>query len=130
MDAVYQIVPDRFRGALRLTMGGFFAPADVEAFVRVLAAKLRELGTAPNDHLMLVDVRTMKIQTQEIVAAFTGVVGSPLLRSKRLAFVTGSSLSRLQTRRLTNREGVCFFDQIEAAETWLFDTAADGVQAA
>lgn len=123
MDAVYQITADRFRGTMRVTMGGFFSKPDVEAFVRELRMKLALLGTEPNAHMMLCDVRRMKIQTQEIVAAFTGVVGHPSLRSRRLAFVTGSSLARLQTRRLTDRPGVAFFDTIEAAEAWLFEEA-------
>ncbi|RYD55045.1 MAG: hypothetical protein EOP60_06665 [Sphingomonadales bacterium] len=109
-----------------MTMGGFFAQADVQGFVRELRTRLADLSTAPNAHLMLCDVRQMRIQTQEIVSAFAGVVGNAEFRSRRLAFVTGSSLSRLQARRLTSREGVQFFDNVEEAEGWLFENPDSG----
>lgn len=61
----------------------------------------------------------LKIQAQDIVDAFSRVVGHPRFRSQRLAFVTGSSLSRLQTRRLADREGGEFFGAVADAEAWL-----------
>lgn len=104
---------------VRMEMGGFFSEDDIRAFRQVLDLKLRALRCPPNAHLSLVDVRAMKIQRQEIVAAFAGLVGHPEVRSKRLAFVTGSSLARMQTRRLTDRPGVAFFTDIAQAEAWL-----------
>lgn len=119
MNAEFEVVADHSRGTLRVTMGGFFTPADVAAFLREVNLKLDSLQTRPNEHLMLCDARGMSIQTQDIVGAFGQIVGSPRLRSKRLAFVNGSSLSRLQTRRLTDRDGVSFFTDITEAERWL-----------
>jgi hypothetical protein len=121
MDAEFAIVADRSLGTLRVTMSGFFDHGSVEAFVRDVHLKLDQLGARPNEHLMLCDVRRMKIQTQDVVRLFSAIVGSPRLRSKRLAFVTGSSLSRLQAKRLTDRAGVLFFSDVAAAEEWLFD---------
>lgn len=123
MKAEYAIVIDRPHGALHVSMGGFFTQADVEAFLLEVYAKLDALGLPQNAHLMLCDVREMKIQTQKIVGAFSQVVGNPRSRSKRLAFVTGSSLSRLQARRLTQREGVAYFSDMAEARGWLFDPA-------
>jgi hypothetical protein len=104
---------------VRIEMGGFFGQDDIQALRRTLEEKLLALTCAPNAHLTLADVRAMKIQTQDVVASFSTVVGDPKFRSKRLAFVTGSSLARLQTRRLTDRPGVAFFTEVEAAEAWL-----------
>lgn len=129
MQAHYSIEPDRRHGMIRVTMAGFYNQDDIAAFVAALREGLIKLGTAPNGHIMLCDVRGMKIQTQEIVAAFGNVVGSPLLRSKRLAFVTGSSLSRLQTRRLTTRRGVEFFGDLASAEKWLLEPSAQSIAA-
>ena len=120
MNAKFEVVADHSMGALRVTMGGFFTPDDVMSFLREVNLKLDALHTRPNEHLMLCDARGMRIQAQDIVGAFAEIVGSPRLRSKRLAFVNGSSLSRLQTRRLTDRDGVSFFADLAEAEQWLF----------
>lgn len=126
MNAEFSVLVDRRRGALRVSMGGFFGPADVARFAEEVQCKLALLGLAPNAHLMLCDVRQMKIQAQDIVAAFSQIVGNPRYRSKRLAFVTGSSLSRLQAQRLPAREGVAYFGDLAAAEAWLFDGLQSG----
>ena len=130
MCAEFNIIADINRGALRVTMGGFFSHADVTAFLAEVHAKLGQLRMAPNTHLMLCDVRTMKIQSQDIVAAFGQIVGDPRSRSKRLAFVTGSSLSRLQAKRLSNRDGIAYFADLSEAEDWLFDEAFHTLAAA
>lgn len=130
MDAEFTTIVDRPNGTLRVTLGGFFSHADVAAFVFDLHLKLDLLRCGPNEHLMLCDVRAMKIQTQDIVSVFSTVVGAPRLRSKRLAFVTGSSLSRLQAKRLTHRPGVSFFSDVADAENWLFDGCRDSPDAA
>ncbi len=121
MDAEFSIAVDPTRDLLRITMGGFFSEADIGAFRFALETKMEALTCDANDHLTLCDVSAMSIQAQEIVAAFSKVVGHPTFRSKRLAFVTGSSLARMQTRRLTSRAGVEFFNDRSAAEAWLLD---------
>ena len=126
MNAEFSVLVDRRRGALRVSMGGFFVPADVARFAEEVQRKLDQLGLPPNAHLMLCDVRRMKIQAQDIVAAFGQIVGNPRYRSKRLAFVTGSSLARLQAQRLPAREGVAYFSDPAAAEAWLFDGVQTG----
>lgn len=119
MDAHFTITVDAPQDMVRIAMGGFFSDADIGAFRFALEAKMAALHCGPNQHLTLVDVRDMKIQTQEIVSAFSKVVGHPKFHSRRLAFVTVSSLARLQTRRLTDRAGVEFFTDIPVAEAWL-----------
>jgi hypothetical protein len=120
MSAEFAIVADHANQALRVTMSGFFLQPDVDSFLREVHIKLDQLRCRPNEHLMLCDARGMKIQAKEIVQSFSAIVGHPRLRSKKLAFVNGTSLSRLQTKRLTDREGVCFFGCMTAAESWLF----------
>jgi hypothetical protein len=120
MEAKFAICADDRRDALLITMSGFFRPSDVEAFTQDLRAARSRLSCLANQHLTLCDVRQMKIQSQEIVAAFAQVVGASGLRSRKLAFVTGSSLARLQAKRLTDREGVRFFSDPNEAEHWLF----------
>lgn len=102
-----------------IRMGGFFAENDISDFRQALGEKIKELHCLPNDHITHCNVVDMKIQTQDIVSAFSKVVGDWRFRSKRLAFVTGSTLARMQTQRLTDREGVVFFTDDDAARTWL-----------
>jgi len=121
MTAEYTIAADKRKTTVRVTMGGFFRMGDVDAFARDLSLALADMNTKPNEHLMLCDLSQMKIQAQETVAAFGGLAGSAGLRSRRLAVVTGRSLVRTQAMRLTDRRRVSFFDNIEAAERWLFE---------
>ena len=121
MTAEYTIVADKRIATVRVTMSGFFGTADVDAFAHDLSVTLADMNTKPNEHLMLCDLRQMKIQTQEIVAAFGLLTGTVALRSQRLAVVTGKSLVRQQAMRLTDRRRVCYFDNVGCAERWLFD---------
>ena len=61
----------------------------------------------------------LEAQAQDVVAAFGSVMAAPDIRSRKLAFLCGSTLARLQAQRLTDREGVAFFDDAAAAEAWL-----------
>lgn len=120
MDAHFSIVIEPERCLLHIIMGGFFGDEDVSEFRNDLTENLYRLGCRANDHVTLCDVSAMKIQTQDMVGVFSNVVGDPVFRSRKLAFVTGSTLARMQTRRLTNREGVAYFTDADEARTWLF----------
>ena len=106
---------------VNIAMSGFFVDIDVKAFAFALESKMAQLRCGPNHHLTLCDVRGMDIQTQNIVASFAQIVGHPKFRSKRLAFVTRSSLARMQTRRLTDREGVTFYTDMAEARKQLLN---------
>lgn len=125
MPGSFSISVDRSNSALLIAMSGFFDQDEVAAFVTVLNLKLDQLRCGANEHLTLCDVSAMSIQTQDIVAAFSRVVGNGPLRSKKLAFVTGSSLARMQTQRLTGREGVRFFTDVDTAKEWLFSSTEE-----
>jgi len=119
MTAKYSIAANKPLAILHVTMWGFFVMADVDCFTRDLKLALADLNAMPNQHRMLCDLRQMKIQAQDIVAAFGAIVGSADVRSRRLAVVTGKSLVRNQAIRLIDREGVSYFDTIESARRWL-----------
>jgi hypothetical protein len=121
MTAEYTIAADKRKATIRVTMGGFFGTGDVHAFARDLSVTLADMNTKPNEHLMLCDLRQMKIQAQETVAAFRCLVGSAAFQSRRLAVVTGKSLVRTQAMRLTDHRRVSFFDDIDRAECWLLE---------
>jgi hypothetical protein len=106
---------------LRLTMGGFFGIDDVAKLSEARLAGLRQLRCAANQHRTLVDVSECKLQSQDVVVAFQKVIGDPRYTSRRLAFVIGSSLARMQVRRILTRAGAALFDNVAEAEAWLLD---------
>jgi hypothetical protein len=104
---------------VRLTMSGFFEPPEIQRLAGGMVEAVARLGCAPHQHVTLCDIRAMAIQSQDAVGHFSRLVGAEPIRSRKLAFVTAKSLSRLQARRLTDRPDVEFFETIEAAEAWL-----------
>lgn len=106
-------------------MSGLFTPENVADFLEARRLAHAELGCAPNRHLTLNDVRAMKIQPQQTVAAFQDLLGASEHRSRRLAFVVSPTLARSQLMRaLAGRDSRCFADPAEA-EAWLL--AEDGI---
>lgn len=123
MSAQYDAVADPGKGLIRASVSGFFTIEDVVAFERMLRASIDTLCCDVDRHLTLCDATGMRIQSQEVVAAFAALARNPSIRSRRLAFVLGQSLARTQTRRLVDprREGVAYFETAVAAEAWLFE---------
>jgi len=101
-------------------MSGFFTPADIQAFCEARAVEHARLTCGPNQHVTLNDLREMKVQAQDVVAAFQDLLADPVYRSRKLAFVVDRTLARSQLMRALNgRTAKCFENRI-AAEQWLF----------
>jgi hypothetical protein len=129
MDAQFSFRVDRARGLIRITMSGLFTIDAIDDFLRARAKAPAELGLLPNQHLTINDLRGMKIQTQEVVAAFRDMLAAPEYRSRRLAFVAGPTLARSQLMRaLSGRDARCFEDPA-VAEAWLLAEDSDGFAA-
>lgn len=118
MNAKYQITPDRSLNLMRAQMEGFFNGDDVQRFAADYRDALSKI-ISPG-HLTMLDITGMKIQAQDVVGSFTALLASPDVRSRKLAFVCSSTLARLQAQRLTERDGVEFFENAKEAEAWLF----------
>ena len=121
MDPTFEISIEPRCGLMRVKLGGFFAVADVEALEFEKRAALVRLGMPANQHLTLVDVSECKLQPQDVFGAFQSAIADPRYMSRRIAFVTGSSLARMQVRRMLKRDDAAFFETVEQAETWLFE---------
>lgn len=122
MEARFSITNDISRGLMRITMSGFFEPADIARFVTERDAAFRRLKTRPNEHLSLVDIRAMDIQAAESVMGFQQVLADPRYRSRRIAFVVGRSLAAMQIRRAAKGRDTQYFDEPDEAEAWLLAT--------
>jgi hypothetical protein len=127
LDRSIQVDPAR--GLIVLTLGGFATIDETQAFAREMAAAVATLGGTPNQHLTLCDISDLKIQSQETIQSFGALLAGKRYQSRKLAFVLGDSLARMQVRRLiTSRVAECFADRA-AAERWLFAADADSVAA-
>src|SRR5688500_3361693 len=128
MHAQFSFEIDKPRRLVRIRMGGLFTHDDIAAFIAARREAHAQLGSAPNAHLTLNDVRGMKTQPADIVAAFHELLAAPEYRSRRLAFVIGSTLTRNQLMRAATGLTVRWFEDPAAAEAWLLE--ADGEEEA
>lgn len=120
MSATFTIAADPGRDLIRIRMGGLFGPQHVKAFLAAREHAHAELRCGPNRHLTLNDVREMKIQPQQAVAAFREMLAEPAYRSRRLAFVVAPTLARGQlARALAGRHDAALFEDVAEAEAWL-----------
>ena len=114
MDGTYDITIDPVRHLVRTRLTGFFSPAIHRDYLAARAVAFQQLRCGANEHLSLTDIRDMKIQAQDIVAAFEATLADPAYRSKRLGFIVASTLARVQLQRaLGDRLGngvQCFAD--------------------
>ena len=120
MSASHRITVDRPRRLVALTLTGFFSVADAGLVIHGIREAITGLGGPPNTHNTLVDVREATLQPQDVVAAFAGQIADERFRSRRLAFVVGSSVARMQVRRLITRDDVAAFEAHDEAEAWMF----------
>lgn len=124
MSATFSIVCEPDRDLIRISMAGLFAPSDIAAFLAARREAHAELRCAPNAHLTLNDVRGMKIQPQQAVAAFQDMLADSAYRSRRLAFVVAPTLARGQlARALAGRHDAALFEDPAEAEAWLLSPA-------
>ncbi len=118
MSATYKIRVDRERRLFSLTLTGFFEVNEVAALLEDVRAAVASFPQA-NQHVTLCDVSECKLQPQEVIGAFQAHLSEARFRSRRLAFVTGASLARMQVRRLLERGHARCFDTVAEAEAWL-----------
>ena len=128
MSATYSIHVEPERDLVRIAMAGLFTPEDIQGFHAAREIAHAKLTCGRNAHLTINDLRGMKIQPQESVAAFQQMLGAPEYRSRRLAFVIGRTLARSQLQRALAGRGpdTRCFDTVAEAEAWLFHGAISG----
>ena len=119
MSARFFILVDPSRDLVRIKLSGLYEVSDVEDFVRARNKAHEALRCRPNQHLTLSDVREMKIQLQQVVAAFRNLLGDPRHRSRKLAFLIRPSLTMRQlVRAIDQRDAQCFGEESDALR-WL-----------
>jgi hypothetical protein len=121
MDAAYTFDVDPSRDYVRLRMSGFFEPEDMPGFIESRRDAHARLTCPAHAHVTLVDIRDLKIQSRDVVDAFSGMLAVPTYHARRLAFAVVPGLLRTQlARAIAGREDVRTFESIRMAEAWLF----------
>lgn len=120
MSAEFSFAVEPERDLVRIAMGGLFTPEDIAAFYAARYEAHEQLRCGPNQHLTITDLRGMKIQPQESVGEFHRLLADPAYRSRRLAFVIGTTLARSQLLRALSGRGAECFDSVAQAEAWVF----------
>lgn len=125
MNASFSIDADPARDLVRIRTAGFFTSDDLARFAEAWRAAIARLRCPRNGHLTLVDMRAAGIQTQETVGRWRTMIADPVFRSRRLAFVTGATLARMQVQRAIAGIGAqAFTDEAEAVAWLLADKTA------
>lgn len=122
MSPIYSFEVDPALSLVTCYMAGFFEPADVVKFAAARDLAHQQLRCEPNQHVTLIDIREMQIQSQESVTAFEKVLHSPAHYSRRIAIVVTKSLAKMQVQRAARDRPVQYFaDDVTAARLWLLE---------
>lgn len=94
---MYTITVDRPTEVVEVTLAGMMPPDEVAAYIADVRRALVANGL--RHYAMVIDVSDCPIQSQDMVRSMGEHMAS-MPRARALAIVTGSSLARLQVRRL------------------------------
>jgi len=122
---MYEIVEDRERGLLRITLSGFWDLEEVDRYAADLAAASRRLGTRLRGRL--VDCRELKVQSPAIMERLQSTIAAlDAIAGARTALVLPISLTRIQGQRVfPGTDETRWFADEKAALGWLL-TAGEG----
>ena len=120
MEQKFSFEIDPLWGLIRIRMIGFYTLEDIEAFREARRAAHEALGWPRNQHMTLNDLREMKVQPQDTVAAFREMLADPAYHSRKLAFVVSPTLARGQLTRALLGRSAQLFEDVESAEAYLF----------
>jgi hypothetical protein len=116
----FEFIPNASLGLVTVRLSGFFSEEAVPSIAAGMSDALKRMSCGKNNHMTLVDATDCQIQSQRIVTEFQKLIGDPAFRSRRLAFATGSSLIKMQLRRLINDASYArIFEDEGSALAWL-----------
>lgn len=124
---MYKITIVKSRNLVESKMNGTFSPSMVLDYEAALREHFDD-GTLQPGYMMLIDVSGAKIQTQQTICAFIQHVAR-MPKASRIAVVVGTSVIRMQVRRVLQQPYLRLFDARSEALPWLLSTDAIGLAA-
>ncbi len=94
---MYSIWVDTSHAVVEVTLGGMMTVEETNAYIIELKRQL--VLNRMRTYAMVIDVSACTIQPQDVIEAMRGHMAS-MPKARALAVVTGSSLARMQVRRL------------------------------
>ena len=117
-DCSYTVEVEPGSNLAHFRLAGRFEQADVEGLIAARDRAFGRLTSAPNRHVVLVDIRQMTIQPLSGFLAFTDLLAREP-RALRLAFLVHSNFASMQAQLAAHARGAqYFFDEVQARE-WL-----------
>ncbi|MBY0300975.1 MULTISPECIES: hypothetical protein [Sphingomonas] len=113
---MYKIVVDRTHTLIRLDVTGMLTAAVADQLAGDMIARVMEAQL--ESYVLIIDISRCPVQSQDII----GLIGGHLTKMKRargVAIVTGSTLVRLQLRRIFDQPFTRFAATHAEALDWL-----------
>lgn len=124
---MFQIETSHADRIISVRMSGGFTLDGARECAAAKEAAVDGLGPPYDAHSTLVDVRDLRVQTQDVFAIFTNFVTMTRHKSRKIAIVGGEGTARMQFRRVAEREplrdNMRFFTAVGEARDWLGEGA-------
>lgn len=116
---MFRIETDKSSRLVRVEVFGFWQPQDIADFIQQEQAAVRSLNVPAGSHRLLVDVRNMKIQSQQVIEGLRHVSDTAVLKAARFAFIVSPGLIRQQVKRAVAGRTIGVFDDEPSALAYL-----------
>lgn len=115
---MYVIDLDKSQELISVRLSGMLMPDEVAEYVAELARQIT--ANRLRHYAMVIDVTECPIQHQDTIGAF-GRHMATMPKARALAIVTGSSLARMQVRRLFTQPYARVAATVAEARAWVLD---------
>ena len=117
---MYRIEVDAANGVVEATLGGLMSVEEVDAYIDELRSTLA--AHRLDSYAMVIDVSDCPIQLQEMIRSM-GAHMATMPKARALAIVTGSSLAKMQIKRLFTQPYARIVDTVEEGRAWVLSGA-------
>lgn len=120
---MFKIVRDVSHNLIDVRLSGFFEVADAEEYVAAIKDMFFRARMAAG-YRIIIDCSECQLQKQEVLAVFAKHMAE-FPKAKRIAVVTGSSLIRMQIKRVMTQSYMEIFEDRQAAHHWVINDAVE-----
>lgn len=116
---MYHIDADGRAQFVSVKLAGLLTVDEVNRYIADMAESFNREKITPG-YLLMIDTTEATLQTQEVVGALQQQIAK-IPKAKRIAIVNGSSLARMQIRRVMTQEYMRLCASRADAMAWLID---------